>query len=64
MNRLTERQTQTIELMIEGLLCKQIADRMGIKERTVKRHRCDAMERLGAKTAAELVAKYLSFSTQ
>lgn len=56
--KLTERQTETVEHMMQGLLVKQIADKMGISERTVKAFRMQAMERLGAKTPAELIVKY------
>lgn len=58
--RLTERQKQTVEYMMEGLLVKQIADKMGVSQRTVKAFRGQVMERFGAKTASELIAKYLS----
>lgn len=48
-----------VELMTQGLQVKQIADEMGISERTVKEFRAQARERFGAKTCCELVAKYL-----
>ena len=59
-SRLTGRQVETVQLMMKGLLVKEIAHQMGISERTVKEFRVQAMERLGAKTAAQLVAKYLA----
>jgi DNA-binding CsgD family transcriptional regulator len=56
---LTQRHKEVIELMMEGLVCKEIGDRMGIKERTVKIFKEQARERLGAKTGYQLVTKYL-----
>ena len=56
---ITERHIETIELMMQGLLVKQIAHRMHVTERTVKEFRRQAMERMGAKTSCELVAKYI-----
>jgi len=57
--KLTKRQIETIELMMQGLVVKQIAHRMKIGERTVKEFRRQAMDRLKARTACELVAKYI-----
>jgi FixJ family two-component response regulator len=59
MGQLTLRQTEMVEWMIAGLLVKQIADVMGISERTVKAFRIQAIERMQAKTSCELVARYI-----
>jgi FixJ family two-component response regulator len=52
---LTLREREILELVVAGLLNKQIALRLGIAERTVKLHRAHAMEKLGARTTADLV---------
>lgn len=53
---LTPRQLECLELAAQGLLSKQIAERLGITERTVKCHRYLAMRTLGASTATQAVA--------
>ena len=53
---LTARELEVIELMIQGLITKEIADRLKISERTVKEHRHKVMEKAGARTAAHLGA--------
>ncbi|MEO8672348.1 MAG: response regulator transcription factor [Tahibacter sp.] len=44
--RLTEQQFRVLVLLADGLLNKQIADRLGIQERTVKAHVTAIFERL------------------
>lgn len=51
---LTERERQVFDLVAEGWLNKQIADRLGIAERTVKAQRAKVMSKLCAGNAAEL----------
>ena len=52
---LTERQRQVLGGMIDGLLNKQIASRLGIDEKTVKMHRAGLLRRLGALSSATAV---------
>lgn len=52
--QLTPREREVLELVIAGKLNKQIADALGIAERTVKAQRSQVMAKLGAATAAEL----------
>ena len=52
--QLTPREREVLELVVAGLLNKQIADRLGIGERTVKSQRAQVMAKLGAANAAEL----------
>ena len=52
--RLTERERRVFDLVAEGCLNKQIADRLGIAERTVKAERAQVTAKLGAGNAAEL----------
>ena len=52
--QLTSRERDVFELVVAGRLNKQIADALGIAERTVKAQRAQVMAKLGAANAAEL----------
>jgi FixJ family two-component response regulator len=52
--QLTPRERTVFELVVAGLLNKQIAARLDIGERTVKAQRAQVMAKLGAANAAEL----------
>lgn len=52
---LTPRETEVLHLVVEGLLNKQIADKLGMSELTVKTHRAHLMEKTGAGSLAHLV---------
>ncbi len=52
---LTAREAEVFALVVQGLLNKQVADRLGIAERTVKIHRARVMEKMQAGSLAELV---------
>jgi len=52
---LTEREYEVFRLVVQGLLNKQVADQLGISEKTVKFHRRRAMEKMHADSLAELV---------
>ena len=62
---LTPRQREVFDLIVAGKLNKQIADELGIAERTVKREREQAMAKLDANSAADLgrLAELLQRST-
>jgi FixJ family two-component response regulator len=51
---LTPRERDVFDRVVAGKLNKQIADELGIAERTVKLQRAHVMEKLGAASAAEL----------
>jgi FixJ family two-component response regulator len=53
--RLTKRQREVMHLVVAGRLNKQIADELGIAEKTVKVHRGKMMEVLAVASVAELV---------
>lgn len=46
-----------ISLVADGLLNKQIADRLGLSEVTVKIHRAQAMRKLKARSVPDVVRK-------
>ena len=52
---LTPRERQVLNLVVSGMLNKQIASELGASETTVKIHRGRVMEKMGAGSVAELV---------
>ena len=63
---LTPREKEVLELVVAGLLNKQIADQLGMSELTVKTHRAHVMEKTHADSLAHLVrmAEKLKASTR
>ena len=55
LSRLTSREAQVLERIVAGRLNKQIADDLGISIKTVEAHRANIMEKLNAKTVADLL---------
>jgi FixJ family two-component response regulator len=51
---LTPRERAVFDHIVAGQINKQIADALGIAERTVKLQRAQLMAKLGANSAAEL----------
>ena len=52
---LTPREREVMTLVVAGLLNKQIAGELGTSETTVKNHRHQLMEKMGADSVADLV---------
>ena len=52
---LSPRERQVMSLVVTGLLNKQIGGKLGISEITVKAHRGKMMEKMGARSLADLV---------
>ena len=55
LSRLTTREAQVLERIVAGRLNKQIADDLGISIKTVEAHRANIMDKLGARTMADLM---------
>jgi DNA-binding NarL/FixJ family response regulator len=53
--QLTERQREVLQLLAEGRLMKEIADKLNMSTRTVAFHKYRMMHTLGARNTAELI---------
>ena len=54
---LTAREREVLDLIVEGLYNKVIADRLGIAMRTVEVYRARVFEKMGVKSAVELARR-------
>jgi DNA-binding NarL/FixJ family response regulator len=52
---LTPRQREVLQLVAEGLISKEIAERLGLSVKTVESHRAQLMKRLGVSNVTGLV---------
>lgn len=55
LEQLTPREREVMDLVVTGQHNKIIADRLGISIKTVEAHRARVMEKMGAKSVADLV---------
>jgi FixJ family two-component response regulator len=55
LDSLTPRELEVMKLVVAGLLNKQIAGDLGISEKTIKVHRGQVMQKMQARSLAELV---------
>ena len=53
--RLTPREREVFALVVQGLLNKQVAMKLGASERTIKAHRAAVVEKMEADSLADLV---------
>lgn len=60
-SRLTKREKQVMELLVQGLQNKKVASELGISPRTVELHRAKIMEKLQAHSLSEVVRFALIF---
>ena len=61
---LSAREAQVLEAMVDGRLNKQIAFDLGISQRTVEVHRSNVMEKMHARSLAELVRMTIRMGEQ
>lgn len=59
LEQLTLREREVMDLVVAGKLNKQIADELNISMKTVEAHRARVMDKMGARTLAELVRAVL-----
>jgi len=52
---LTPREREVLERIVTGMLNKEVANDLGVAEKTVKVHRARVMEKMGVESLAELV---------
>lgn len=62
LSRLTPRERQVCDLVIKGLLNKQIGSELGMSEKTVKVHRGQVMRKLEVHSVAALVRLFADLS--
>ncbi len=55
LERLTPREREVMEFIIAGRLNKEVADRLGTVEKTIKVHRARVLEKMQVHSLAELV---------
>jgi len=58
--RLTGRERQVLDLVVQGKLNKTIADILGISTKTVELHRANMMHKLGVRSITELMRRVLT----
>lgn len=56
---LTKREKQVFEMLIKNKTTKEIAETLGISEKTVRNHISNAMQKLGVKGRASAVVELL-----
>jgi DNA-binding NarL/FixJ family response regulator len=54
-DRLTPRQREVLQLVVQGRTMKEVAASLGISQRTAESHKYDMMQALGVRTTAALI---------
>ena len=52
---LTERESEIVDAIVAGSSSKQIAEALGVSQRTVEAHRANVLQKLGISNTASLV---------
>ena len=58
---LTQREHQTLNMIVVGKTNAEIANHMGISPKTAEKHRTSLMQKMGARSAIELMGKALKY---
>ena len=59
--KLTTRERETVRLVLAGLTNKQIAEQLGVREDTIKKHLHSAYAKLGVQRRSQLIAAQSDF---
>ena len=59
---LTKREREVFELLITNLTTKDIAEKLGISEKTVRNHISNVMQKLGVKGRSSAVVELLKLN--
>ena len=59
---LTKREREVFELLITNLTTKEIANELGISEKTVRNHISNVMQKLGVKGRSSAVVELLKLN--
>ena len=59
---LTKREREVIELLIKNYTTKEIAEKLGISEKTVRNHISNVMQKLGVKGRSSAVIELLKLN--
>ena len=57
--KLTNRESEITQLIVNGLTCKEIARKLCLSHRTVEVHKANLMKKLGAHSKSELSSKII-----
>ena len=52
---ITPREKEVLQMVAQGLINREVAERLGISVRTVEAHRARLREKLGLRTVSDLV---------
>ena len=55
LGKLTEREREVLDLLVVGKINKEIAEQLGVSQRTVEIHRARVREKMGARGIADLI---------
>lgn len=63
MDSLTKREKQVIELIMQGMLNKQMAYELAVSLSTIEAHRSSVMKKMGVKNITQLTQEYMKFKS-
>ena len=60
---LTKREDEVFSLLVKNMTTKEIANKLGISEKTVRNHISNAMQKLGVKGRAQAVVELIKLGS-
>lgn len=58
-HKLTHRESEITQLIVNGFTCKEIAKKLGLSHRTIEVHKANLMKKLDVRSKAELTSKII-----